>query len=113
MRPADAAIVRGLDEVVATYRRWKGADAGINAATVSQLDRGVASGTPDEVAAALAPVVTALAGRRHHLVVRLDYPGMTPAQVADHLRVFAREVAPRLRALVQGALAGASEGRAG
>lgn len=58
-----------------------------------------ATGSADEVVHRLAPLVEAFADREHHLVVRLEYPGMEPEAVADHLRAFAQSVTPALRSL--------------
>jgi probable F420-dependent oxidoreductase len=57
-----------------------------------------AFGTPDEVAAKLDPMVSALAPYpESHLILRLHYPGMDLRAGTDAIELFAREVAPRLR----------------
>jgi probable F420-dependent oxidoreductase len=58
-----------------------------------------AYGTPDEVVTQLGPLVDALARYpTSHLIVRLHYPGMDAEPAAEAIRLFAREVAPRVRA---------------
>ncbi len=54
-------------------------------------------GTPDEVAAALERGMRTV--RTTHLVLAMHLPGMDPALARTSMELFAREVAPRLRAL--------------
>ena len=50
------------------------------------------------VVAFLEPLVRILAPHPDsHLILRFHYPGMDAAPAADSIRLFAREVAPRLR----------------
>jgi probable F420-dependent oxidoreductase len=57
------------------------------------------AGEPEEVIAALRPMVTKHADRDElHLVVRLHYPGMDLATAARATELFANEVMPALRA---------------
>jgi alkanesulfonate monooxygenase SsuD/methylene tetrahydromethanopterin reductase-like flavin-dependent oxidoreductase (luciferase family) len=94
----ESVLDGGVAQVLETYRRWKGDDGGVNAATVPELTRGVVRGSPEAVARELVDICRALRDREHHLVVRLEYPGMRRSDVEEHIRLFGREVAPRLRA---------------
>jgi probable F420-dependent oxidoreductase len=56
------------------------------------------SGTPQEVARALRPLVEAFGGRREfHLIVRLHYPGMDFGTSSRAIEVFGEKVLPALR----------------
>lgn len=58
------------------------------------------AGTPQEVARALRPVVTAFGQRADlHLVVRLHYPGMDFETAAAATELFAEEVLPALKGI--------------
>ncbi len=58
-----------------------------------------AYGTPEQVTSALEPLAETLGRYPHsHLIVRLHYPGMSREPAATAIQLFAREVAPRLRA---------------
>ena len=57
-----------------------------------------AYGTPDEVFEFLRPLAPVLGAYPDaHLILRFHYPGMEAAPAAKSIRLFAREVAPRLR----------------
>jgi alkanesulfonate monooxygenase SsuD/methylene tetrahydromethanopterin reductase-like flavin-dependent oxidoreductase (luciferase family) len=101
----------GVEHLYANYESWYSSssdDGGgsavgsmigaMRAATSSGLPPGVAAGTPEQVLEILEPLATAFsADRDHRLCVRLQYPGMTRAEVLDHIALFATEVLPRLR----------------
>ena len=56
------------------------------------------SGSPQEVAHALRPIVDAFAGRKEfHLIVRLHYPGMDFDTAARAMELFGERVLPALR----------------
>jgi probable F420-dependent oxidoreductase len=56
------------------------------------------SGTPQEVAHALRPMVEAFAGRKEfHLIVRLQYPGMDFDTAARAVELFGERVIPALK----------------
>ncbi|MDQ3983172.1 MAG: LLM class flavin-dependent oxidoreductase [Actinomycetota bacterium] len=58
-----------------------------------------AFGTPDQVYEFLAPLAPLLGAHpESHLILRFHYPGMDAAAAAESIRLFARAVAPRLRA---------------
>ena len=56
------------------------------------------AGTPQEVLAALLPLVRAFGERDLHLVVRLHYPGMDLETAARAVEIFASDVMPVLKA---------------
>ncbi|MDQ3991923.1 MAG: LLM class flavin-dependent oxidoreductase [Actinomycetota bacterium] len=57
------------------------------------------AGEPEQVLAALTPIVEAFGGRRElHLIVRLHYPGMGRETSARAIELFAGAVLPELRA---------------
>jgi len=97
----------GLTQQSGAYAAWeKGHDTPEHDALVPTLPeeddvrRGTFAGTPEEVLAALGPMVTRHGERDElHMVVRLHYPGMDLATAARAIELFANEVAPALRAL--------------
>ncbi len=114
---ADDSIVRGAEHLYQRYATWYGSstDAGGGREVGSmiaeilglppaadgsaQLPPTIVSGSPAEVAAALTPLATQFSGGRdHRLCVRLQYPGMTRAEVLDQISAFAADVLPVLRA---------------
>ena len=56
------------------------------------------AGTPQEVLAALLPLVRAFGERDLHLVVRLHYPGTDLETAARAVEIFASDVMPVLKA---------------
>lgn len=83
----------GIKAVLDTYSTATGQGA------EAPRNRGVVIGGPDEVCEALFEKHRAVGNARlHHLVVRLGFPGMSSAQVGDHIEAFARTVMPILRA---------------
>jgi probable F420-dependent oxidoreductase len=97
----------GVSHQLGAYSAW---DAGHDTPERDELAPGpidedllldsTATGTPEEVALALRPIVERHAGRSEvHLIVRLHYPGMDLATAARATELFANEVAPTLRAL--------------
>ena len=96
----------GLTQQLGAYTAW---DAGHDtpehdalAPTLAEEEarRWTVAGPPEEVVAALGPLVTRNEDRDElHLVVRLHYPGMDLATAARATSLFAAEVAPALRAL--------------
>ena len=101
----DWPMVRdGIGHQLGVYAGWRsGTDVPGEPLQVMPPDdatirKTTAFGTPDEVVAALEPYVEALAPYPDsHLVVRLHYPGMDLGPGAAAIRLFAREVSPRLR----------------
>lgn len=101
----DWPLVRaGAGHQLGTYAGWgagtdvPGRPLQVQPPPEDQLRVLTAFGTPDDVVAGLEPVVDVLKRfPEAHLVVRLYYPGMTAEQAAPAVRLFAREVAPRLR----------------
>jgi alkanesulfonate monooxygenase SsuD/methylene tetrahydromethanopterin reductase-like flavin-dependent oxidoreductase (luciferase family) len=100
-----ASVGRGIAHMMRTYQDYAAADSdqviGDHLAERAALDpRGLAAwGDPNAVVAGLRPFVDAFAGEReHHLMVRLHHPGMSRQEADDHVRLFATDVMPRLRA---------------
>lgn len=90
--PAARSTEEGIKAVLATYSSAAGQSA------PALRDRGVVIGGPDEVCEVLLEKHRAVGDARlHHLVVRLGFPGMSSAQVEDHIEAFARTVMPGLR----------------
>ena len=102
----DWPMVRdGIGHQLGVYAGWRaGTDVPGQALEVKPPDeetirKTTAFGNPDDVAAALEPFVKTLAEYpESHLIVRLHYPGMELEPAAQAISLFAREVAPRLRA---------------
>lgn len=95
--PPPSALA-GVDALLGAYAAWKGDDPTSRIARPEARSRMLVEGGAAEVAAALLELVRAGGtDRDHHVVARLEYPGMTGDEVVDHLRRFARDVAPRLR----------------
>lgn len=98
-------IVRdGVGHQLGVYAGWRaGTDVPGRKLEVVPPDEDVirsvtAFGTRDEVVERLSPVARICgAYPESHLVVRLHYPGMDSKPAADAIRLFATEVAPRLR----------------
>ena len=98
------AVRDGIGHQLGVYSGWRaGTDVPGRPLQVMPPDedtirKTTAFGTADEVVAALEPFVAALADYpESHLIVRLHYPGMDFDQGARAIRLFASEVAPRLR----------------
>ena len=98
------AVRDGIGHQLGVYSGWRsGTDVPGKPLEVMPPDEATirktsAFGTPDEVVAALSPLVDSLATYpESHLIVRLHYPGMDCDQAARAVRLFGREVAPRLR----------------
>ena len=98
------AVRDGIGHQLGVYSGWRaGTDVPGKPLEVMPPDEATirkttAFGTPDDVVAALTPFVAALGGYpESHLVVRLHYPGMNAEQGGRAIRLFGREVAPRLR----------------
>jgi probable F420-dependent oxidoreductase len=95
----------GVTHQLGAYEAWEeGADTPerdelpIPERPVEELRRWTPSGTPEEVLAALRPLVEPYAGRREvHLIVRLHYPGMAFEDAARAVELFASEVLAALR----------------
>jgi probable F420-dependent oxidoreductase len=72
---------------------------GLRAASPSGPPPGVVAGPPEQVLDGLGPLAGAFSAERdHRLCVRLQYPGMSRAEVLDHVARFAEDVLPGLRA---------------
>jgi probable F420-dependent oxidoreductase len=101
----DWPLVRdGIGHQLGVYAGWgqgtdvDGAPLEVLPPDESSIRAATAYGTPEEVAATLEPLVDALAAYPDaHLVCRHHYPGMPAEPAAASIRLFAREVAPRLR----------------
>ncbi|HYP23882.1 MAG TPA: LLM class flavin-dependent oxidoreductase [Actinomycetota bacterium] len=98
-------VAAGIGHQLGVYAGWRaGTDVPGTPLEVVPPDEGTirrttAFGTPDEVCAYLEPLVRVLAPHPDsHLILRFHYPGMDAAPAAESIRLFAREVAPRLRA---------------
>jgi len=97
----------GVVHQIGSYSAW---DAGHDTPDHDSLEpavedeaearRWTPSGTPEEVARALRPVVAAFGDRPDfHLVVRLHYPGMGFEAAAAAVELFAGEVMPALKGI--------------
>ncbi|HEX2051264.1 MAG TPA: LLM class flavin-dependent oxidoreductase [Actinomycetota bacterium] len=101
----DWPMVRdGIGHQLGTYAGWRagtdvpGSPLQVVPPPEEDIRRTTAFGTPDEVAAYLAPLVDVLARYpESHLVLRCHYPGMDAAPATDAIRLLARRVAPELR----------------
>jgi alkanesulfonate monooxygenase SsuD/methylene tetrahydromethanopterin reductase-like flavin-dependent oxidoreductase (luciferase family) len=98
-------VAAGIGHQLGVYAGWRaGTDVPGRPLEVTPPHEGsvratTAYGTPDDVAAFLEPVVRILGSHEEsHLILRFHYPGMEAAPAAESIRLFAREVAPRLRA---------------
>jgi probable F420-dependent oxidoreductase len=96
----------GIGHQLGTYAGWRaGTDVPGVPAEVKPPDEGeirasTAFGTPEQVAALLAPLADVLAPYPEaHLVTRHHYPGMEVAPAAASIELYARAVAPQLRQL--------------
>ena len=97
----------GLTQQLGTYSAWdEGHDTPERDELVpaladdAEVRRWTFAGEPEEVVAALSPIVKKRADRDElHLVVRLHYPGMDLATAARATELFATDVMPGLRAL--------------
>lgn len=95
----------GVAHQLGTYAAWgEGADTPdldrLEPVTPNEEDlrASTAAGTPQEVLAALLPLVRPFGERSLHLVVRFHYPGMDLETAARAVEVFAAEVMPVLKA---------------
>ena len=101
----DWPMVRdGIGHQLGTYSGWRaGTDVPGKKLEVMPPDEDTirkmtAYGTPKQVVEYLAPIVAVLAEYpESHLIVRLHYPGMTAEPATTAIRLFARDVAPKLR----------------
>ena len=96
----------GVTQQLGAYSAWdEGHDTPERDELAPTADAGEArrwtfAGEPEEVIAALSPIVKKHADRDElHLVVRLHYPGMDLATAARATELFATDVMPALRAL--------------
>lgn len=99
------AVAAGIGHQLGVYSGWRaGTDVpGTPLEVVPPDDATIRSttayGTPDDVYAFLEPLAAILGAHPDsHLILRFHYPGMDAAPAAAAIRLFAREVAPRLRA---------------
>jgi alkanesulfonate monooxygenase SsuD/methylene tetrahydromethanopterin reductase-like flavin-dependent oxidoreductase (luciferase family) len=87
----------GLNALLATYGRWKADDKTSRVGQSTTAPGLVIEGDAERVAARLRLLVEAVdPDREHHLVVRLEYPGMSRQAVTSHLQQFAEQVIPLL-----------------
>ena len=102
----DWPLVRdGVGHQLGVYAGWRagtdlpGKPLEVMPPDEATIRKTTAYGTPDEVIASLEPFARTLADYpESHLIVRLHYPGMDLEPGTRAIRLFAREVAPRLRA---------------
>ncbi len=97
-------IREGVRHQIGAYAAWEAGhdtpehDSLEPLADEEELRRWTVAGSPQEVVAALRPLVEAFGGRRDlHLVVRLHYPGMDLDTAAAAVELFAGSVLPALR----------------
>jgi alkanesulfonate monooxygenase SsuD/methylene tetrahydromethanopterin reductase-like flavin-dependent oxidoreductase (luciferase family) len=101
----DWPMVRaGIGHQLGVYSGWRagtdveGRPLEVMPPSEEDIKRTTAYGTPEDVAAYLAPIVEVLARYpESHLVLRVHYPGMGAAPAARSIELLAREVAPVLR----------------
>lgn len=98
-------VARGIGHQLGVYAGWRagtdvpGAPLEVAPPDDATIRATTAYGTPDEVAAFLEPLARILGPHPDsHLILRFHYPGMAAAPAAESIKLFAREVAPRLRA---------------
>ena len=99
-------VARSAWHQLGTYLAWEENDTPEAPYQLPPLDRRIveartASGTPEQVVARLRPWLEEFGARRLHAVFRLHYPGMTRAQAAPAVELFAREVVPELKRLAR------------
>lgn len=94
----------GIGHQLGTYAGWRagtdvpGGKLEVIPPDESSIRQTTAYGTPEQVVEYLTPIVKVLAEYpESHLIVRLHYPGMTAEPAATAIRLFARDVAPKLR----------------
>lgn len=97
-------VARGIGHQLGVYAGWRaGTDVPGRPLEVLPPDddtirRTTAYGTPTEVSEFLEPLAGVLGAHPDsHLILRFHYPGMEAGPAADAIKLFAREVAPRLR----------------
>jgi alkanesulfonate monooxygenase SsuD/methylene tetrahydromethanopterin reductase-like flavin-dependent oxidoreductase (luciferase family) len=90
-------VAEGLQRQVVMYTRSEGDNEVEHDPRVLQSKSVL--GDPAAVTAELRPWVERYGDRQLHLVVRLHYPGMTFADTAPAVELFARSVMPTLRAM--------------
>ena len=100
-------VERGAWHQLGTYIAWEDSDTPDAPYALPPRDRRIvdartASGTPEQVVERMRPWMEAFAGRDLHAVFRLHYPGMTRAEAAPAVDLFARAVIPELKRLVDG-----------
>lgn len=102
-------VVDEIGHQLGVYAGWRagtdvpGAPLEVTAPDERTIRATTAYGTPDDVAAFLEPLARILGPHPDsHLILRFHYPGMDAAPAADAIRLFARTVAPRLRAAAEG-----------
>jgi alkanesulfonate monooxygenase SsuD/methylene tetrahydromethanopterin reductase-like flavin-dependent oxidoreductase (luciferase family) len=99
-------VVAGIWHQLGTYLAWERTDTPEAEFQLPPLDRTIVEarttlGDPAAVSAELGRWVEAYADRRLHMVIRLHYPGMSYAQAAPAVELFARSVMPSLRGLAE------------
>ncbi len=98
------AALRGIWHQLGTYLAWNQTDTPEQAYRLPPLDRAnidrrTVSGTPEQVVERMRPWLEEFGGRDLVAVFRLYYPGMTYAEAAPAVQLFAREVLPQLKRL--------------
>ena len=97
-------VERAAWHQLGTYIAWGETDTPDRPYELPPVDQRIvaqrtASGTPDEVVERMRQWIESFAGRDLHAVFRLYYPGMTYAEAAPAVELFAREVIPALKKL--------------
>lgn len=99
-------IAAGAGHQFGVYAGWRagtdvpGVDLQVMHPDEATLRSTTAFGTPEQVVEQLTELCTIMRPYDEaHLIVRLHYPGMAPGPAADAIRLFAEQVAPRLRSI--------------
>ena len=99
-------VERGAWHQLGTYIAWEENDTPDAPYELPPLDARIvqartASGTPEQVVERMRPWIEEFGDRQLHAVFRLHYPGMTRAEAAPAVDLFAREVIPELKRLAR------------
>lgn len=108
---ASTSVSRGVSHLYERYATWYSSSSDVEGGhavgeSISQIlglpDDGlpptIVSGTADDVIATVLPLADEFSGERdHRMAVRLQYPGMSRAEVLDQITSFKNEVMPALR----------------
>ncbi len=97
-------VWQGAWHQLGTYLAWEQTDTPERPYQLPPIDREVVAkrsvmGTPDALVEQMRPWIEEFGKRDLHAVFRLHYPGMTAAQAAPAVELFAKEVIPALERL--------------